>query len=402
MTVAATTHPAITSTASARADANLDPRRIGTTVTRYYLQHLTSAVFPICAGAALYGWRALIALLIVVGSAMVALWAWRFIGRKGRQLHAAHVFWHAMLLGLMLPAHLATDAAASRPTQLVMILGGAGVTIVIMNWILGGLGSGRIHPVLVTYLLMEVLFSPALASNRVLQRNRIFSGDLLNAPGVPQVATPAGPWVQAPSSTGTFHAHRMYRAAQRLQQFTTSAAPGGQWLTLDVLIRDHLPPLEDLIIGGQPAPIGLGSGIAILVGGLFLLYRGIIDYRIPLLVFIAAYFTILIAPLPVQVHDEPTYHWLLVRWVDLEMALTFVHYELLASPLLFIAIYLATASAIRPLTKGARSIYAITVGVLAAVAQLYLSMSWGPYLALLIASLLTPMFDKRFGPKPLV
>ena len=49
------------------------------------------------------------------------------------------------------------------------------------------------------------------------------------------------------------------------------------------LLRDRMPPLEDLIVGGQPAPVGLGSGVAVIIGGLFLLYRGLIDFRIPLL-----------------------------------------------------------------------------------------------------------------------
>jgi Na+-translocating ferredoxin:NAD+ oxidoreductase RnfD subunit len=88
--------------------------------------------------------------------------------------------------------------------------------------------------------------------------------------------------------------------------------------------------------------------------------------------------------------------------VNWQTALTFVHYELLAGPVVFMAFFLATAPSIRPVSKWARALYAIIAGLLTAVFQLYASVSYGPYLALLIASLLTPTFDKLLGPKPLV
>jgi len=47
-------------------------------------------------------------------------------------------------------------------------------------------------------------------------------------------------------------------------------------------------------------------------------------------------------------------------------------------------------------------VYALIIGSLAAVFQLYVSVAIGPYLALLAASLLTPTFDKWFRPRTLV
>ena len=54
------------------------------------------------------------------------------------------------------------------------------------------------------------------------------------------------------------------------------------------------------------------------------------------------------------------------------------------------------------MTRRAGTIYAILIGSLSAVFQLYVSVSIGPYLALLFVSLLTPTFDKWFHPRPLV
>jgi Na+-translocating ferredoxin:NAD+ oxidoreductase RnfD subunit len=54
------------------------------------------------------------------------------------------------------------------------------------------------------------------------------------------------------------------------------------------------------------------------------------------------------------------------------------------------------------MTRRARTIYAILIGVGTAAIQLYVSVSIGPYLALLAVSLLTPTLDKLFRPRTLV
>jgi Na+-translocating ferredoxin:NAD+ oxidoreductase RnfD subunit len=54
------------------------------------------------------------------------------------------------------------------------------------------------------------------------------------------------------------------------------------------------------------------------------------------------------------------------------------------------------------MTRRARIIYAAVIGCLCAAAQLYVSVDFGPYVALLVASLLTPTLDWMFRPRPLI
>ena len=67
-----------------------------------------------------------------------------------------------------------------------------------------------------------------------------------------------------------------------------------------------------------------------------------------------------------------------------------------------VSFFLATAPEIRPLTRRGRAMYALLVGVFAAVLQLYVSVSFGPYVALLLVSLLTPALDRFLKPNCLV
>src|SRR6185369_2821941 len=180
--------------------------------------------------------------------------------------------------------------------------------------------------------------------------------------------------------------------------------PARAALSLEELIRDTMPPLEDLIVGGAPAPLGLGSAVANIMGGLFLLYRGLSDFRVPLLVCLAAIGAFLVLPIPVAV-TESVRHWRplgLHAGVGWPVAITFISYELMAGPLLFVAFYLASTPGVRPLTRRGRAVFAILIGASTAALQLYLDVSYGAYLALLIIGLFTPVLDRIFRPRALV
>ena len=194
-------------------------------------------------------------------------------------------------------------------------------------------------------------------------------------------------------------------ASERLITFTTGRqTPARAALSLEELLRDDMPPLEDLIVGGQPAPVGLGSGVAVIVGGLFLLYRGLIDFRIPLMIVLVEFAGLMVLPIPASVSSHTTWHWLAFRRPDVGWAagVTFANYEILASPALFMAFFLATSGPVRPMARRARTIYAILIGAMTAALQLYMNVVLAPYLALLMASLLTPALDRLFAPRPLV
>jgi Na+-translocating ferredoxin:NAD+ oxidoreductase RnfD subunit len=379
----------------------------GIDVDQFFATHLRSAFFPMAAGFAFYGWRAMLVVGGVMGSAAIALLLWRRVGARGAELRFTHGLWMAALLAMAMPAHLAATETSGRPTHPWPLIPAAGIALAGMLWLFARSGSSRVHPVAVVFLLIASLFSVTLQPRSVLQRGRIFTGDVLDVPSVepPRYAPIKESWMEAPPLRGV-DAILTRTAAVPLRDFTRGQAQLEHgWLTLDEVIRERLPPLEDLILGGQPGMIGASSAIAVIMGGLFLLYRGMIDYRVPLLIVVAAFATFLIAPIPVVITGNvPRWQWFAVTQprIDWSWAITFANYELMAGPLLFVATFLATAPGVRPMTKGARAIYAILVGVIAAVAQLYLSVSFGPYLALVLASPLTPLLDRWVRPRPLV
>jgi electron transport complex protein RnfD len=370
----------------------------GANVTGVTTMNILATVFPISAGLMLYGWRALGVMSTVVVGALIASIVWKRIGRRGAQLRYDHIIGFSLLLALMLPAHL-----FSR--ELWPILPAGSILLVVFTWLLGGVGSGRVHPVLASFLVLMVFFQDSLQPTYVLRWQSAFLGDVLNATPLEPSTRFTVPWI-ARNVPDPFDATKSTPPATQLETFTGGRlVPERDWTSLEALLRDRMPPLEDLMLGGQPAPIGLSSAVAVIIGGLFLLYRGLIDFRVPLIATAVAFACFLILPVPLVITESSQqWSWFIgaspnVGWA---VALTFANYELLATPLLFTVFFLATAPAVRPLVRRARVIYAIMLAVLASALQLYVSANVGAYLALLAVSLLAPLLDRLFRPRTLV
>ena len=381
-------------------------------VRRFFVIHAMATAFPLVAGILLYGWRAALTVGLVMLGAIVGLSVWKRVGMRGRRIGVARSMWLAVVLAMTFPAHLASSTYANAPYGGVVwpILPAAGLALSVLLWVFAGVGSGRVHPVGVIYLLCVVLFQPLLVPHFALHHARLAGGDVIEA--LPPPPPSPGELPPVPKDAWTSSSDRPVRdalysdpASQRLATFTSGRqTPARAALSLEELLRDTMPPLEDLIVGGAPSPLGLGSAVAVIMGGLFLLYRGLIDFRVPMLICVSMVGALLLLPIPVAVNGNLT-QWRtlgLHAGVGWAVAITFISYELMAGPLLFMAFYLAPTPGVRPLTRRGRAVYAILIGATTAALQLYLDVSYGAYLALLMIGLTTPMLDRVFKPRPLV
>ncbi len=373
----------------------------GFSVARYHSTAVFGAIFPVVAGLLVFGWRAGVTLLVILTSTAAAGAIWRRIGERGHPLRPAQLLWLALVLGLMLPADLAAPAVHNH-AQSWPIIPAAALLLVIFSWGIGNFCPGRLHPAVVVFLVMALLYGPMLKSRAVLQRNHLLTGDIVAAvpaqdPQAIQIA-----WGRRPlDSAGAISANAPAVALMNFTKIRSSVSTGRG--TLETLLRDRLPPLEDLVLGACPGPIGATSAIFVIVGGLFLLYRGLLDFRIPLLITATAWLAWLVLPLP-ALTSEPGWRWLPghVPGVGWASGVTFANYQVLGSPLLFTAFFLAGSPTVRPMVKPARTAYAVLIGGLTAVIQLYVSVALGSYIALLAVGLLTPALDRFLAPRSLV
>lgn len=374
-------------------------RRPIDSVDAYFSGSLLLALsLPLLAGLLAFGFRAVMVVGAVVASCglgMVAL-------RPMLPLRSVRPVWRwltpAVLLASLLPAQLAggTTTTEDEALQLWPILPTAGLLLASLLALLGSIGSGRLCAPLLGYLLLALLFSPALEPQTILQPGRAVVGDVLDAPAV--AARPGKrSWFDAPPVIG-HDAIRTPSPARTLIDYTSGTISARRsWTSLEALVRDELPPLEDLLILGAPASIGSASAVAVVVGGLLLVYRGITDWRIPLTITLSAFLALLVLPVPLVVSEQGArYEWLAgwARGSNWSLAVTFANYQVAASSLLFTGFFLAPLPALRPMGRLARVLYGMMLGTTSAALQLYVSCSTGPLIALLAIGMVVPAMDR--------
>ena len=355
-------------------------------------------LLPACAALAVFGWRAAGVYALVVAGGWVAHALLPDLGDRSR----VGVFTLAALLTAFLPAtwfdlDRATFSADARwPLAL-----GAGATLGFIDWCSRLIGTRRASPVVVATLLLGGVVPLAMSPDRILPVDQLFKGDLLSDRVLTRPISTAEPWLEA-AKDAEAKAYAVPRASHGLDDYLRGrVTPGRPAVTIARLVGDDLPPLEDLAVGGQPAPIGSASGIAVVVGGLLLVHRRMMPLLLPLWI-IGLYLAALsLLPIPVVVSpDGVERRWLamLDPRVGVPGGVTLVNYLLLASPLLFVSFFLAANPACRPTSRWGTAVFAVLFAVGAATLVSRGLVDYGPLIALAVVQLLTPTLDRADCP----
>jgi electron transport complex protein RnfD len=139
-----------------------------------------------------------------------------------------------------------------------------------------------------------------------------------------------------------------------------------------------LPSLGDLIIGNVGGCIGETSALLLIIGGIYLVYRGVITPRIPV---------IYIGTVAVLM--------LIFGGFDITYMLTHVF----AGGLMIGAIYMATDYASSPVTPKGQIIFALGCGILTAVIRKFGGYPEGVSYSILVMNVVAPLIDKYTSPR---
>ncbi|MBM7623070.1 RnfABCDGE type electron transport complex subunit D [Sporohalobacter salinus] len=138
-------------------------------------------------------------------------------------------------------------------------------------------------------------------------------------------------------------------------------------------MQDKATPYYDLFMGTIGGSIGEVSALAVLIGGLYLLYKGYIDWRIPLsyLGTIAIFMTIL--------GEDPVFH-------------------LLAGSVMIGAFFYATDMVTTPITKKGRWIFGVGAGILLVLIRIFGGYPEGVLYSILLMNMCVPIIDRYTVP----
>lgn len=279
-----------------------------------------------------FGLPALRTLVFALGGCLFFEWATLRLLKKPARLHDLSAAVTGVLLAMNLPP--------SSPWWLALI--GAFVAIVIAKQIYGGLGYNPFNPALVARVLLLISFPVQMTT----------------------WALPTGP-LRLDGGTG----------ATPLGALREGLALGR---SVDELT---LTPFWKLLVGVRGGSLGEVSVLALLIGGLFLLWRGHIRWQIPV-GFLAAVAVLsgipwLLAPTR---YASPVYH-------------------LLSGGLFLGAFFMATDMVTSPVTRRGMLVFGLGCGLLTALIRLWGGYPEGVSFAILLMNAATPLIDRATRPR---
>lgn len=286
--------------------------------TRRIMQEVCLALAPAgIAAIVLFGASAAALIAVSVITAVLAEFCWNKLNKQKTTVGD----WSAVVTGLL----LAYNLPANAPVWIAVV--GAIIAIILVKQMFGGIGSNFMNPALAARAILFVSWSSLMTS---------------------------------------------YPATQFMTDVTSSATP------LNLLGKGTVEGvnLMDLFLGNVPGVLGETCKLALLLGGVYLILRGIVDWKIPV-TFIATVFVCYL------VKDGA------------EMAL----YQILSGGLFLGAFFMATDYATSPVTNVGRVIMGVGCGVFLFVIRAYASYPEGCSFAILLMNVATPLIDKYTMPK---
>lgn len=293
--------------------------------TRKLMLDVLIALIP-AAIAGIYFFGASAALLIVVTT--LSCVGWEYLTRKALKRSNTIGDLSAVVTGLI----LALNLPPQLPIWMAVI--GSFFAIVIVKQLFGGLGQNFVNPALAARAILLVAYGTRM----------------------------------------TFWSAPLSKASEAVDA-VSYATPLG-------ILKEGgtLPSLSDMFFGNIGGSLGETSALALLIGGIYLIARGVISWHIPVIYTGTVAFMAWVLGPNGFLTGDPLFH-------------------VLAGGLLLGAIFMATDYTTSPMTQKGMVIYAVGCGVLTMLFRLYTNMPEGVSFAILLMNVATPLIDRYTAPK---
>ena len=285
------------------------------TTQRIMLDVLIALLPAAFAGIYFFGLNAALLIAVTVLSSVAFEYLMRKVLKRSNTISDLSAVVTGLLLALNLPPDL--------PVWMAIV--GSLFAIVIVKQLFGGLGQNFVNPALAARAFLLVSYGTKMTT---------WTQPLASEVDVVSYATPLGVLKE-----------------------------GGE-----------LPGLLNMFLGRIGGSLGETSALALIIGGVYLLVRGVISWHIPVI------YVGTVAVIALIAGANPFYY-------------------VLAGGLLLGAIFMATDYTTSPMTKKGVIIYALGCGALTMLFRLYTNMPEGVSYAILLMNVTVPLIDRYTKPK---
>jgi len=308
---------------------------VDTIMFNVVLALLPTTVFAVYA----FGLAALFTLSTAVASCLFAEHVICRLSGKASTLGDWSVTITGLIYGLTLPPGL----------PLWMVATGGFVAVALGKALFGGLGLNPLNPALVGRAFLQAAFPVALTSW---------------TPGFT-----AGRFVSLPSSTLTLP------FTQPVYDGITGATPLALWK-----FERGLSGTNDLVLGFTSGSTGETCSLLILLGGVYLVARNMMNWRIPIAIFVTVSgFSGILHLMDPQNYASATF-------------------MLFSGGLMLGAVFMATDMVGSPMTSAGCYVYGLLIGLLVVVIRVWGGMPEGVMYAILLGNAVSPHIDRLIRP----
>ncbi len=287
--------------------------------SRNIMLDVALALLPATVAAViLYGVQALLVVLTCTVSAVLAELVFNLICRKKQTVGDLS----AVVTGLLLGLNLSTNVALWQCAV------GAIFAIVVVKCLFGGLGHNFANPAITGRVFMLLCFSSVAGGSM---------------PQYAELLSTATPLELLPAGTA------------------------------------ELPSLLDMFLGLRGGAVGEGCIVALLIGYVYLVARGVIKWYVP-----AAFVGVVFVCFAVATGD-------------VVLAL----YEIMAGGVFIGAIFMATDYVTTPITNLGKIVFAVGCGLITFIIRYFCAYPEGVSFSILAMNILTPMIERFTARKPL-
>jgi electron transport complex protein RnfD len=282
----------------------------------------------------MFGLGALIVMLTSVAACIFFEWAIvKFILKRERTtILDGSAAITGVLLGFNLPSNL--------PIWIIIL--GALFAIGVAKMSFGGLGCNPFNPAIVGRIFLLISFPVQMTTWPV-------AGQWMHYTDVQTGATPLG-----------------------IMKGVISGAPG--------VSLDQLPSSLDLFLGNNPGSFGEISALALILGGIYLIWKKVITWHIPVSILVTVFvFSGIMYLVNPALYASPLTH-------------------LLTGGLMLGAFFMATDYVTSPMNPKGQLLYGVCIGLITVIIRLFGSYPEGMSFAILIMNSFTPLINNYIKP----
>ncbi len=312
-----------------------------TKTTRSVMADVIFALIPALIGSVLFfSFRALVIVAISVASCVLFEYLYNLIMKKPQSIGDLSAVVTGILLGFNLPV--------AAPVWLAVI--GAAFAIIVVKMLYGGLGKNIANPAICGRIFLFLSFSSYMTT-----------------------------WIKADGALDhTAYTLPLFKNVG--VDIVSSATPLSYLKNGDVTILKNIP-ISSTFYGNIGGCIGETSAILLLLGGIYLIYKRVITWHIPVSMLGTVAVITFIFP----------------NMTDISR-FQFMSYNLFGGGLMLAAIFMATDYATSPVTPLGRIIYGVGIGLITVFIRYFGGYPEGVSFAVLIMNFFTWFIDKHTIP----